>query len=258
MADADLPAHMRPGALVPGPDPGAAALLGGLRLRHPAALRHGGRRRHLPSGDHAARARAEAVERRLCAALAPAEGRPLRREPEPAAALLPVPGDPEAEPARPAGPLPASRSTPSASIRRCTTSASSRTTGRSRRSAPGGSAGSAGATAWRCRSSPTSSRSPASNARRSSGELTYGLERLAMYVQGVESVYDLNFNGREGAREGHLRRRVPAGRAGIFAAQFRALPTPTCCSSSSRWRRRPAGNISTPAGRPSGNDAAAT
>jgi glycyl-tRNA synthetase alpha chain len=32
-----------------------------------------------------------------------------------------------------------------------------------------------------------------------SGELTYGLERLAMYVQGVERVYDLNFNGREGA-----------------------------------------------------------
>src|ERR1700691_4990872 len=32
-----------------------------------------------------------------------------------------------------------------------------------------------------------------------SGELTYGLERLAMYVQGVESVYDLNFNGGDGA-----------------------------------------------------------
>ena len=30
-----------------------------------------------------------------------------------------------------------------------------------------------------------------------SGELTYGLERLAMYVQGVDNVYDLNFNGRE-------------------------------------------------------------
>ena len=28
------------------------------------------------------------------------------------------------------------------------------------------------------------------------GEITYGLERLAMYVQGVENVYDLNFNGR--------------------------------------------------------------
>jgi glycyl-tRNA synthetase alpha chain len=31
------------------------------------------------------------------------------------------------------------------------------------------------------------------------GEITYGLERLAMYVQGVENVYDLNFNGGEGA-----------------------------------------------------------
>ncbi len=30
-----------------------------------------------------------------------------------------------------------------------------------------------------------------------SGELTYGLERLAMYCQGVDNVYDLNFNGRE-------------------------------------------------------------
>jgi len=31
-----------------------------------------------------------------------------------------------------------------------------------------------------------------------SGELTYGLERLAMYLQGQENVYDLNFNGLEG------------------------------------------------------------
>ena len=30
------------------------------------------------------------------------------------------------------------------------------------------------------------------------GEITYGLERLAMYVQGVENAYDLNFNGLEG------------------------------------------------------------
>ncbi len=30
------------------------------------------------------------------------------------------------------------------------------------------------------------------------GELTYGLERLAMYVQGVDNVYDLNVNGRTG------------------------------------------------------------
>ena len=32
-----------------------------------------------------------------------------------------------------------------------------------------------------------------------SGELTYGLERLAMYVQGVDNVYDLNFNGQDGS-----------------------------------------------------------
>jgi glycyl-tRNA synthetase alpha chain len=33
------------------------------------------------------------------------------------------------------------------------------------------------------------------------GELTYGLERLAMYVQGVENVFDLNFNGRDGSEK---------------------------------------------------------
>ena len=31
-----------------------------------------------------------------------------------------------------------------------------------------------------------------------SGELTYGLERLAMFVQGVDNVYDLDYNGAEG------------------------------------------------------------
>jgi glycyl-tRNA synthetase alpha chain len=31
-----------------------------------------------------------------------------------------------------------------------------------------------------------------------SGELTYGLERLAMYVQGVDNVFSLNFSGRSG------------------------------------------------------------
>ena len=34
-----------------------------------------------------------------------------------------------------------------------------------------------------------------------SGEITYGLERLAMYVQGVENVYDLNFNGLSGVEK---------------------------------------------------------
>src|SRR5947208_3033800 len=30
------------------------------------------------------------------------------------------------------------------------------------------------------------------------GELTYGLERLACYLQGVDQIMDLNFNGRDG------------------------------------------------------------
>src|SRR5215472_4141491 len=92
-------------ALVPGPDPRPAALLGGPWLRDPAALRHGGRRRHVSPGDHAARARTEAVERRLCAAVAAAQGRALRREPDPPAALLSVPGDPQTLAARHPGPL---------------------------------------------------------------------------------------------------------------------------------------------------------
>src|SRR5215813_8794579 len=72
--------HRRPSrahasrALVPGPDSGAAAVLGRPGLHHPAALRHGGGGGHVSPGHHAARARAEAVERRLRAAVAPAEG----------------------------------------------------------------------------------------------------------------------------------------------------------------------------------------
>ena len=40
-----------------------------------------------------------------------------------------------------------------------------------------------------------------------SGELTYGLERLAMYVQGVENVYDLDWNG-AGVRYGDIYRQA--------------------------------------------------
>jgi glycyl-tRNA synthetase alpha chain len=38
-------------------------------------------------------------------------------------------------------------------------------------------------------------------------ELTYGLERLAMYVQGVENLYDLDFNG-QGMSYGDIFRRA--------------------------------------------------
>ena len=43
------------------------------------------------------------------------------------------------------------------------------------------------------------------------GELTYGLERLAMYIQGVDNVYDLAFN--DGGR--HLRPGLPRERARV-------------------------------------------
>ena len=55
-----------------------------------------------------------------------------------------------------------------------------------------------------------------------STELTYGLERLAMFVQGVESIYDLDWNGRPQGRGRHdLWRCLSAGRARILRLQFR-------------------------------------
>src|SRR5687767_15410306 len=61
-------------------------------MRAAAALRHGSRRRNVPHGDVPARRRAGTVERRLRATVAPPQGRPLRRQSEPAAALLSVSG----------------------------------------------------------------------------------------------------------------------------------------------------------------------
>ena len=110
---------------------------------------------------------AAALVRRLRPAVAPPDRRPLRRQPQPLAALLPVPGA-SSNPRRPTCRRSTSaRSARSASTWTCTTSASSRTTGRARPSAPGASAGRSGATAWRSRSSPTSSRSAATTAARS-------------------------------------------------------------------------------------------
>ena len=90
-----------------------------------------------------------------------------------------------------------------------------------------------------------------------SGELTYGLERLAMYVQGVENVYDLDFNG----RRRQLRRRVPAGRARVLGLQLRgrrhraAVPplrgcrgrVPGAARRGRRWPCRPTTSASRPA-----------
>src|SRR3954463_3359022 len=70
----------QPCAILPSPHSHLAAVLGRARLRDPAALRHGSRRRHVPSRDDLAGARAEALAGGLRPALAPAEGRAVRRE----------------------------------------------------------------------------------------------------------------------------------------------------------------------------------
>ena len=112
-------------------------------------------------------ARSRGLAHLLPAALPPPRRRPLRREPQPHAALLPVPGDPEALPRLTLRTSTSAPSRPSASTRPSTTSASSRTTGRARRWAPGALAGRSGWTAWRSPSTPTSSRSAASRSTRS-------------------------------------------------------------------------------------------
>ncbi len=84
----DLPEH----------HPGPAKVLGRARLSDRSALQLGGRRRHLQPGDLPPRARPRAVERGLRRALAAPLRRPLRGEPQPDAAVPPVPGHPQAEP----------------------------------------------------------------------------------------------------------------------------------------------------------------
>ena len=79
-------------AHLPGPDLRAAEILGRSGLRDPAALRHGNGCRHFPHRDFPAVDRPGALVGRLRAAVAPPDGRPLRRQPVPPAALLPVPG----------------------------------------------------------------------------------------------------------------------------------------------------------------------
>ena len=91
-------------AQLPGLDPASARLLVAPGLRDPAAVRRGDGCRHVPPRHDVARPRAASLARRLCPAEPPADRWPIRREPQPAAALLPVPGDHEAQPGGRAGP----------------------------------------------------------------------------------------------------------------------------------------------------------
>ena len=66
------------------------------------------------------------------------------------------------------------------------------------------------------------------------GELTYGLERLAMYIQGVDSVFDLAFND-EGVTYGDV---FLENEREMSAPIISRSPTPTPCSSGSQGRGR--------------------
>jgi hypothetical protein len=61
-----------------------------------------------------------------------------------------------------------------------------------------------------------------------SGELTYGLERIAMYLQDVDDVYDLEWSPRREATA-----RSASAPSGSGAATTSSAPTWRCTSSSS-------------------------
>ena len=83
---------------IPGHSAGAAPFLGRARMCHPAALRHGGGRRDVPSRNGTPFARAAAWSAAYVqASRRPTDGR-YGGESEPPPALLPVPGDSQAVP----------------------------------------------------------------------------------------------------------------------------------------------------------------
>ena len=73
-----------------------------------------------------------------------------------------------------------------------------------------------------------------------STELTYGLERLAMYVQGVESVYDLDCNGRPKGDGGMTYGEVFCGPSANSPPTISRRRHRRSCSAISPMPRRPA------------------
>ena len=111
------------------------------RLHHSGALRSRSRRRHHGARNLPARARAQALSRRLRAAQPPPRRRPLRRKSQPPLQAPAASGDPEALARRRDRPIPRQPRSHRASTSASTTSSSKRTTGKPPRSAPGASAG---------------------------------------------------------------------------------------------------------------------
>jgi tetrameric-type glycyl-tRNA synthetase alpha subunit len=141
--------------------------------------------RHLPARD-----RPRALARRLRAAVAPPEGWPLRREPEPHAALLPVPGGAEAGAGKHPRPVPRLAEAlgldlTENDVRFVEDDWENPTLG----------AWGLGWEVWLNGMEVTQftyfQQVGGLDCKPVLGEITYGIERLAMYLQGVENVYDL-------------------------------------------------------------------
>ena len=102
-------------------------------------------------------------------------------------------------------------------LERSTTSGSSRTTGRARRSAPGGSAGRSGCDGMEVTQFTYFQQLGGLELDLVPAEITYGLERLAMFLQDKRQ----RLRARMGARR-HLGRRLPRERAPVVGLQLRA------------------------------------
>jgi glycyl-tRNA synthetase alpha chain len=135
--------------------------------------------------------------------LAAAEGRALWREPEPAAALLPVPGGAQALARCHPGALHRLIEAAGCKPRRARHPLRRGRLGIAHARRLGGSAGKCGSTAWKSRSSRISRKVGSLACKPVLGEITYGLERLAMYLQGKESVYDLVWSRGDVSRRLH-------------------------------------------------------
>ena len=171
----------------------------------------------------------------------PTDGR-YGDNPVPPAALLPVPGGDQALAAPTSWSSTWEPAPRSASTRWCTTSASSRTTG----SRPTLGAWGLGWEVWLNGMEITQftyfQQVGGLDCRPVTGEITYGLERLAMYLQGVESIYRHRLDRRPAAAASPTATCSTRTRSSSRPTTS-STPTSTCCCATSTSTRAPASEL---------------
>ena len=125
----------------------------------------------------------------------PARRRPLWRQSQPDADAYPVSGHHQAGPREPAGAVPGQPVRHRSQAGRSTTSVLWKTTGKARRSVRGAWAGKSGWTAWRSRQYTYFQQAGGLTLDPVAVDYTYGLERIAMYLQNVSSVWEIDWDG---------------------------------------------------------------